>query len=348
MGRSVAVLDQNRPRLLAPHRRQHRTLDVCVDASYLQLRGQFSEGGARLAAQSSMAAIDFIERTVTELAITCDFERVPRFHFCQDLAAAQQLEHEAGLTQSLGLAMSFESKASLPLPVKGAVRFADQAQFDAPRYYCLAIALELAGTVYGDTRVESAADSEPCALRAAGHTEAAQTLVMATHVPRWGPSALLGKLTGHVSNTMAFELRAGALDPYHYIRRVRDRGRNLLLIGGADPPTHGATASEARFQQLEAYARRHFELAEMAYRGSGEYFDAVDNLQYIGRVPGASHMPVGTGYARTGLTFGTVAGLLLADLVLGHADDCADLYWWPSRPAPAPVARAASARQVRR
>jgi glycine/D-amino acid oxidase-like deaminating enzyme len=353
-GRSVAVLDQQTVGYGATGDSTGH-LTACLDGSYQQLRGQFGEGGARLAAQSSMAAIDFIERTVTELAISCDFVRVPGFHFCQDSATAEQLEHEAGLTQSLGLAISFDSKTPLPLPVKGALRFADQAQFDAPRY-CQGLALELAGAVYGDTRVESVTDGEPCALCAAGHIVTAHTLVMATHVPKWGAPALLEKLTGQVSYTRAFELRVGGFpdglfwdteDPYHYIRRVRDQGRDLLLIGGADQPMHGATASEARFRQLEAYARRHFELGEVAYRGSGEYFDAVDNVPYIGRLPGASHMLVGTGYAGTGLTFGTVAGLLLADLVLGHVNDCEDLYR-PSRPAPAPVARAASARQVRR
>jgi glycine/D-amino acid oxidase-like deaminating enzyme len=55
-------------------------------------------------------------------------------------------------------------------------------------------------------------------------------------------------------------------------------------------------------------------------------------------------MLVGTGYAGTGLTFGTVAGLLLADLVLGHANDWEHLYR-PTRPAISPVARAAAARK---
>jgi glycine/D-amino acid oxidase-like deaminating enzyme len=345
-GRSVVVLDQATVGAGATGDSTGH-LTACLDASYTQLRGQFGERGARRAAQSSMAAIDFIERIATELAITCDFVRVPGFHFCQDSATARLLAHEAGLTQSLGLATSFESETPLPLPVKGALRFADQAQFDAPRY-CQGVALALAGIVYGDTRVESLTDGEPCELRAAGHTVTAQTLVLATHVPLLRASALLEKLTGHVSYTMAFELHAGGFPdglfwdtetPYHYIRRVRDQGRDLLLIGGADQPTHGATASEARFQQLETFARSHFQLGAVAYRGSGEYFDTVDQLPYIGRLPGASHMLLGTGYSGTGLTFGTAAGMLLADLVLGHANDWEDLYR-PSRPARVPLARA--------
>jgi len=350
-GRSVVVLDRQTVGAGATGDSTGH-LTACLDVSYQILVGQFGEGDARLAAQSSMAAIDFIERTVSELGVACDFARVPGFRFCQNSATAQRLEREARLTQSLGLATTFESTIPLPLPVEGALRFADQAQFDAPRY-CQALALELDGAVYGDTPVESVTDGEPCTLRAAGHLVTAKTLVMATHEPQWGPPTLLQKLTGHLSYTLAFGLRAGTFpdglfwdmdDPYHYIRPVRDKDRDLLLIGGADQPTHGATASNVRFRKLEEYARRHFELGEVVYRGSGEYFDAVDNLPYIGWLPGAPHMLVGTGYAGTGLTFGTVAGLLLADLVLGHANDWEHLYR-PTRPAISPVARAAAARK---
>lgn len=49
-------------------------------------------------------------------------------------------------------------------------------------------------------------------------------------------------------------------------------------------------------------------------------------------MPGAAHLLAGTGYTGTGLTFGTVAGLLLGDLVLGHANDWEELYR-PSRSA---------------
>jgi glycine/D-amino acid oxidase-like deaminating enzyme len=98
------------------------------------------------------------------------------------------------------------------------------------------------------------------------------------------------------------------------------------LVGGADQPSDGVIPAEARFQTLETYARKHFALGDAVYRGSGGYFDTVDGLPYIGRLPGTRHMLVGTGYAGNGLTFGTVAGLLLADLVLELDNDYEDLY----------------------
>ena len=229
------------------------------------------------------------------------------------------------------------------MPTKGALRFSEQAQFDAPRN-CQGLAATLAGSVYGDTPVERVSDGDPCEIFAAGHRVTARTVVLATHAPKLSPSPLLESLTGYLSYTLAFELGltgfpAGLFwdtdEPYHYLRNVHDQGRDLLLIGGADQPIQTASPAEARFQRLEAYARRNFKLGDVVYRGSGEYFVTVDNLPYIGQLPGTTHVFLGTGYAGTGLTFGSVAGLVLADLLLDRANPYATLYR-PSREVPAP------------
>jgi glycine/D-amino acid oxidase-like deaminating enzyme len=302
------------------------------------VRSQFGDDGARLAAKSSVAAIAFIERTAAELSISCDFVRVPGFRYCQDPDTARELAKEAETTRSLGLATAYQSNAPLPLSVEGALRFSDQARFDAPRY-CQGLARSLPGVVYGDTVVESVTDGEPCTLRAAGYTVTAKTVVQATHVPKWLAPALLEKIIGCVSYTMAFELRTHGIgdglfwdceDPYHYIRRVRDQDRELLLIGGADQRLPGSKGTVEGFRVLESYAREHFAPGEVVYRGSGEYFTAADGLPYIGRLPETRHMLVGTGYGGTGLTLGTFAGLLLADQVLGNANEWEELYS-PSR-----------------
>lgn len=48
-------------------------LTACLDSSYEALISHFDEEGARIAAQSSMAAIEFIEQTTAEFVIQCDF-----------------------------------------------------------------------------------------------------------------------------------------------------------------------------------------------------------------------------------------------------------------------------------
>ena len=92
-------------------------LTASLDSSYEALISHFGEDGARMAAQSSMAAIDFIERTVAEFAIPCDFSRVPGFRFSQSPDGAAMLEREAALTQAgLALRCRFPTRPRFPSP----------------------------------------------------------------------------------------------------------------------------------------------------------------------------------------------------------------------------------------
>jgi Rieske Fe-S protein len=52
----------------------------------------------------------------------------------------------------------------------------------------------------------------------------------------------------------------------------------------------------------------------------------VDGLAYIGRNPGDRHVYVATGFSGNGITHGTLAGVLLTDLILGRANEWAQAY----------------------
>ena len=240
--------------------------------------------------------------------------------------------------------MSFSHETPLPFAVTGALRFNDQAQFDAPRY-CQALAAVLSlygGAVYGDTIVESVEDVSPCVVRAGGHVVTAGAVVMATHTPLNRVLALQDQLSPYISYTMAFALGNHAFpeglfwdteDPYHYIRRVRDKDRQLLLVGGEDHGTGKNPETEKSFEALEAYARKNFDVQSIEYQGSGEVFASRDGLPYIGDLPGMIHVQIATGFSGTGLTFGTVAGLLMADIILGRPNAWREFYR-PSRMLP--------------
>lgn len=317
-------------------------LTACLDSSYADLVSRFGEDGTRIAAQSSMAAIDFIEQTISELAIQCDFTRVPGFRYSQTAEGASRLEHEAKLTAKLGLATSYSRESPLPLAVKGALRFENQAQFDAPRY-CQALAAALPGTVYGDTLVESVEDGTPCIVRTGGRIVTAKSVIMATHVPLNRVLPLQNQLSPYTSYTIAFGLGGRVFpeglfwdmeEPYHYIRRVRDKDRHLLLVGGEDHHTGQEPETNKRFDALEAYARKNFDVLAIEYHGSGEVFTSADGLPYIGRLPGMTNVQVAAGFSGTGLTFGTVAGMLMADFILEQPNAWGELYGPSSRLKP--------------
>jgi glycine/D-amino acid oxidase-like deaminating enzyme/nitrite reductase/ring-hydroxylating ferredoxin subunit len=342
-GRKVAVLELGS---LASGATGDTTghLTASLDRPFEDLVSKFGEEGARIAVQASMTAIDFIEETVSGLAIACELARVPGYRFTESAKDVPALEIEGELARKLGLTVALLQEAPLPFPVVAALRFERQAQMN-PLPYCHALADEIerrGGEIFTGTLVEAVHDGAPCHVHACGHVVSAETAIMATHTPLGKVLSLQARLSAYTSYALAFSVGGRSApeglfwdteDPYHYVRRVRHGGDDLLLIGGEDHRTGKEPHPEARFSALESYARRHFDLGAVAARWSGEYFEPADGLPYIGRLGGTDHVLVGTGFSGTGLTFGTVAALLLSDLVQKHTNPWEELFL-PTRVKP--------------
>ncbi|HEX7227658.1 MAG TPA: FAD-dependent oxidoreductase, partial [Candidatus Binatia bacterium] len=107
-GRSVVVIDDG-PIGGGQTERTTAHLANAIDDQYCEIEGLHGERGAQLAAESHTAAIDRIERIVTQGNIDCDFERLDGYLFLppnestdlldRELAAA----HRAGLTDVVRL-----------------------------------------------------------------------------------------------------------------------------------------------------------------------------------------------------------------------------------------------------
>jgi nitrite reductase/ring-hydroxylating ferredoxin subunit len=113
------------------------------------------------------------------------------------------------------------------------------------------------------------------------------------------------------------------IDPYHYVRVAGD----VLVVGGEDHKTGQEDDAEARWARLEAWARERCPAAgEVVARWSGQVMEPIDGLAYIGRSPDERHLYIATGDSGHGLTHGTIAGLLLSDLIEGRENPWASLY----------------------
>src|SRR5438270_10333875 len=68
------------------------------------------------------------------------------------------------------------------------------------------------------------------------------------------------------------------------------------------------------------------ESAAVDYRWSGQVMEPVDGIAFIGRNPLNKNVYVATGDSGMGMTHGTIAGILLTDLIQGRHNPWADLY----------------------
>jgi Rieske Fe-S protein len=127
--------------------------------------------------------------------------------------------------------------------------------------------------------------------------------------------------------------------PYHYVRvvRARDLGPgapagDVLVVGGEDHKTGQAEDSEERWARLEEWTRARFPVrGAPTHRWSGQVMEPVDGMGFCGKDPGAADpVYVATGDSGNGMTNGTVAGILLTDLIAGRRSPWTELYE-PSR-----------------
>ena len=309
-------------------------LTQIVDTRYHVIEEKFGREGARLVAESSGASIDLIERIVNEMKIDCGFERVPGFLFAETSQQHDELQFELPATIRSGVQAAAQAlPPGLPFSVKGAMRVENQAQLD-PRAYLVPIALELNSNgshVFEKTPVIAIHEGSPCWLETAGGpTVKAKHVIVATHSPL-NLVLLQTKIAHYQSYVISGPVpqrTSGLLwdmaDPYHYVRTQQTKHGLQLIIGGEDHKTGQEPDTEAAFERLTEYARRFHMVPD--HRWSAQVIEPVDGLPFIGRNSGSSKVFVATGYSGNGMTFGTIAAMVLSDLILGRPNPWASLY----------------------
>ena len=317
-------------------------LTTSLDTPYHKLETLHGENGARLAAQSHAAAIERIAGIVASEEIKCNFERLKGYltlapgDSSDILAKELEAAHRAGLNQVARLHQS-PLKPSNPAPC---LCFPAQAQFHPLKYLsALALGIEKkGGRIFTGTHAEKFEHGEPCRVTTtAGPTVTAANVVIATNSPFTEWIEIHTKQAPFRTYAIAARIPAQAVeralywdtsDPLHYVRLQDTDDHTVLIAGGEDHKTGQEDNPEDRFQRLEIWMRRSFPLAgEIEARWSGQYLQSIDGLAYIGRNSKAEpHLYIATGDSGSGMTHGTIAGILLTDLIAGRPNEWQSLY----------------------
>jgi glycine/D-amino acid oxidase-like deaminating enzyme/nitrite reductase/ring-hydroxylating ferredoxin subunit len=340
-GRSVVVLDDG-PVGGGMTQRTTAHLTNAIDDRYVHIERLHGRDGARLAAESHTVAIDRIEAIAREERIQCDFERLDGYLVAARGAPADFLDRELAAAQRAGLT-GVATVARAPVGAFGTrrcLRFPRQAQFHPAKYLAgLARTLEqLGGRIFCGTHaatVEGGAGAKVTTTE--GRTVSAAAIVVATNTPINDRVTIHTKQAPYSTYVVAARIPRGSVtkalywdtaDPYHYVR-IHDDGRDeLLIVGGEDHKSGQAHDGNERFARLEQWLRERFPPAgEVALRWSGQVMETADGVAFIGRNPGdADNVYIATGDSGMGMTHGTIAGILLTDLIVGRPSPWAALY----------------------
>jgi len=289
---------------------------------YDKMIRRFGEAKARLYADAQQSAIEEYARLCRN--IDCDYEI--RDNYVYSLHDRKKIENEIAALQRIGIKAEYTGTDELPIQSAGAVRVKEQAQFH-PLKFLYAIARDL--PIYEHTKVR---ELMPYKAVTNHGVITFKKLIIATHFPVLNKHGLYPlKLYQHRSYVIALKNAQNVdgmyVDESDTGLSFRSCG-DLLLLGGGGHRTgkHGGC-----WQELEAFAGKHYPDAEIVGRWAAQDCMTLDGIPYIGQYARSTpDVFVATGFNKWGMSNAMVAADLLCDLVCEKANPYDDVFS-PSR-----------------
>jgi glycine/D-amino acid oxidase-like deaminating enzyme/nitrite reductase/ring-hydroxylating ferredoxin subunit len=291
-----------------------------------QVKSKWNEKVVKEVVASRSAAVDFIGERVKEFSIQCDFRRVP---WCLSSNLDKQesyIKKEKEAAESAGLTTSTEMPS--PLPWKYGFSIGNQAQFN-PYEYVAVLAKSIRSdncAIYENTTVTKVEEGDVCTLETSGGKITAGSVIMATHTPKgiykvhtslapYRECAVAVKLNGEYPPPGTFWYM---LESEHYSLRTYETvdGPVLMVLGETYKVGHGHDTQE-HFRNLENFLRHHFDVTSVEYKWAAQQYKPADGIPYIGISSGNKKTYIATGFAADGLTWGTLAAMIISDQING-------------------------------
>ena len=336
-GLSVAVIEA---RGIVEGVTGHTTAKVTAGhgVKYSEVARSFGEEGARLYAESNQAGLEHIAALVAAESIDCEFERKDNYIYAESQDDLETVRREAEASAAAGLPAEFVTSTPLPWDVAGAVRQRNQAQFH-PRKFLLHLADRINGdgsAVWERTRATQVVEGSPCRVETEHGAIAARDVIVATHLPFLDRGLYFSKVHPKREHVVAVRVPSEAVpdgmfisagSPTRSVRGTPFGAEALLIISGESHKTGEESDTGERHRRLYTWATEHFPVASLEYRWSAQDNYATDGVPYIGPYTRTSeHLYTATGFGAWGMTAGAMAGMMLADAVLGRENPWTRLY----------------------
>lgn len=326
-----------------------------LDDGYIEIAKKHGQDGAKMAAESHTWAEKRVGEISQQLGIECEYRRLPGYDISQHPKGTKQHDEDIEeLVQEVKKANEIGLKASMrydyairgwdgKVDQRDVAVYENQATFH-PTKYLVGVLKWLADQpnflCYTRTRMMSISEkgllSKGVQVQTEdGHTISCSDAVEATCVPLQKLS-VVAEMEYYRTYCIAIRVPKGSIedcllydsaDPYMYVRFTAcDDKDDYLVIGGCDHKV-GQEQEAGRFGTLEQWVRDRFTQAgSVDYKWSGQIFEPIDYMAFIGLNQGQDHVYIVTGDSGNGLTHGVLAGKLIADQIEGVENPWSKLY----------------------
>jgi glycine/D-amino acid oxidase-like deaminating enzyme/nitrite reductase/ring-hydroxylating ferredoxin subunit len=302
--------------------------------AYTRIESKFGEDGARAYAEANEAGLRRILDLAAKHGIDCNLEAKSAYTYTNDRKHVAEIEREGEVARRYGLPASLTRETTLPFEVLAAMRWDDQAQFHPVKYVA-----GLAATIPGDGchvfEHSRATDWDPRRVATGQGSVAARHVVMATHLPLGKVGLFYAEAYPHIHPVImgrCDEARApdgmflSVEQPRHSVRAHRDdKGETWLIFAGASFKPGQVDEERRNFEDLERFAADHFGV-RAEYRWTNEDYTSMDGVPFVGWSSSFLGYLVATGFNAWGITNGTAAAMMLADILAGRENPWLKLY----------------------
>ncbi|HEY1024619.1 MAG TPA: FAD-dependent oxidoreductase [Sphingobacteriaceae bacterium] len=300
-----------------------------------KIASNFDNEKLRAVVASRAAAVDLIEQVVRTNQIDCDFKRVPWCLFTVDGSMQSFILNEREAAAEAGLPIV--SSVPYPHAVEDGFSITGQAQFNPLKYVTslASITQSVNCRIFENTHAVKIEEGEQCTVETENGKVTASKIIMATHTPKglYAVHTVLGPYREYAVAAMLRGSSPGSgifwemQESEHYSIRTYDTTAGPVIIALGE--THKVGQQEENlecYNKLEEFLRKRFDVASVLYKWSAQQYKSADTLPYIGTSFAESKTYIATGFAADGLTYGTLAAMIITDEILGNHNKWSKTY----------------------
>ena len=310
---------------------------------YKYLYDEYGADFAKLYLESNENGIKLAEEIIQNENIDCDFEKKDAYVFATTITELEKVKKELNTLNKLGFDAECVEKIEIPADnVLGAIKFKNQAQFNARKYTLQLFekTSNLGAKIYENSKAEKIEKmGENYSISVGKNEVTAKYVVIATHYPiKNFPGVYFSKIYQDKTYVIAVDIGENkktidgmfiqSCEPVISFRTAKYNEKELLIVAGSGHKTGQPNSKiEDNFINLENYIKKYYPNSKIMFKWSTEDCITLDKIPYIGKFSNLlPNMYVATGFKKWGMSTSHVAGKIITDLILNNKNKYADIY----------------------
>lgn len=292
---------------------------------------------------ANILGFDTIAELIKEYAIDCDYRNVPLYIYSTDKENLPLIEKEYEALKKLNIDATFTD--NLPTPFNKdldndngnknrAIKYHNQAEFH-PKKYTNVLAKLIPGDgsyIFEKSKVLIIEQGERKKIVTENGDVFADSVVIATNSPIYDPNSTLSYMEQVKSYVLGVYIKEKFpkgmfvnLEPFHTYRATPTEKGDLLVIAGEHHFTGKVEDTWKCFKNLVEFIDEEFDVESVEYFWSSQDGRPSDKLPIIGETS-QKGVYTATGFSSWGMVKGTLAGIILKDLILGKENKYVEIF----------------------